>query len=70
QVTFYSFNQQEYLNLIQSWLTRFGWSADDIAQQERLALQWATQKGNRSGRVAMQFAKHVAGQRLLQQAQG
>lgn len=69
-VTFYSFNQQEYLNLIHSWLTRFGWSDEDIAQQERLALQWATQKGNRSGRVAMQFAKHVAGQRMLQQAQG
>ncbi len=68
-VTFYSFNQQEYLNLIHSWLTRFGWSDEDIAQQERLALQWATQKGNRSGRVAMQFAKHVAGQRMLQQAQ-
>ena len=68
-VTFYSFNQQEYLNLIHSWLTRFGWSDDDIAQQERLALQWATQKGNRSGRVAMQFAKHVAGQRMLQNAQ-
>lgn len=69
-VTFYSFNQQEYLKLIHSWLTRFGWSSEDIAQQERLALQWATQKGNRSGRVAMQFAKHVAGQRMLQQAQG
>lgn len=69
-VTFYSFNQQEYLNLIHAWLSRFGWSDDDIAQQERLALQWATQKGNRSGRVAMQFAKHVAGQRMLTQAQG
>lgn len=68
QVTFYSFNQQEYLNLIHAWLVRFGWQDDDIAQQEKLALQWATQKGNRSGRVAMQFAKHVAGQRLLQQS--
>lgn len=66
-VTFYSFNQQEYLTMIHSWLTRFGWCNEDIQQQERLALQWATQKGNRSGRVAMQFAKHVAGQRMLAQ---
>ncbi len=69
-VMFYSFSQPEYLTMIHAWLSRFGWSNEDIAQQERLALQWATQKGNRSGRVAMQFAKHMAGQRMLQQAQG
>lgn len=69
-VMFYSFSQPEYLTMIHAWLSHFGWNDADIAQQERLALQWATQKGNRSGRVAMQFAKHVAGQRMLQQAQG
>lgn len=67
QITFYGFSQQEYLNMIHAWLTRFGWSDEDIRAQEKLALQWATQKGNRSGRVAMQFAKHVAGQRLVEQ---
>lgn len=67
QITFYGFNQQEYLNLIHAWLSRFGWSDEDIKAQEKLALQWATQKGNRSGRVAMQFAKQVAGQRMVEQ---
>lgn len=66
-VSFYGFSQQEYLKTIHAWLSRFGWSDADIAAQEKLAIQWATQKGNRSGRAAMQFAKHVAGQRLIEQ---
>lgn len=67
QITFYGFSQQEYLNMIHAWLSRFGWTDADIKAQEKLALQWATQKGNRSGRVAMQFAKQVAGQRMVEQ---
>lgn len=67
QISFYGFSQQEYLNLIQAWLSRFGWSEAEIKAQENLALQWATQKGNRSGRVAMQFAKQLAGQRMIEQ---
>jgi predicted AAA+ superfamily ATPase len=66
-VSFYGFSQQEYLKTIHAWLSRFGWSDADIQAQEKLAIQWATQKGNRSGRAAMQFAKHVAGQRLIEQ---
>jgi predicted AAA+ superfamily ATPase len=67
QITFYGFSQQEYLNMVHAWLSRFGWSDDDIKAQENLALQWATQKGNRSGRVAVQFARQVAGLRMVQQ---
>ncbi|XID74935.1 ATP-binding protein [Alkanindiges sp. WGS2144] len=66
-LNFYSFSQQEYLNTVHAWLSRFGWTDDDIAAQEKLALQWATQKGNRSGRAAVQFAKQIAGQRMVEQ---
>jgi len=69
-LTFYGFNQQEYLKTVQHWLSRFGWSDEDIQAQEKLAIQWATQKGSRSGRIAMQFAKQVAGQRLAGQERG
>ncbi len=65
-LTFYGFNQQEYLKTVQQWLRRFGWSDADIEAHKQLAIQWATQKGSRSGRIAMQFAKQVAGQRLSQ----
>lgn len=66
-LTFYGFNQQEYLKTVRHWLSRFGWSDEDIQAQEKLAIQWATQKGSRSGRIAMQFAKQVAGERLAGQ---
>lgn len=69
QLHFYTFSQDEYLAAVQLWLSEFGWTNDDIIAVRQLAIQYATQKGNRSGRVAMQFAKLQAGQRaLLQEA--
>jgi predicted AAA+ superfamily ATPase len=59
-VTFYPFDQDEYLAIVEHWLEVLGgsWSG---AHEE--ALQWALQRGSRSGRVAYQFARDYAGRR-------
>ncbi len=58
-VTFYPFDQDEYLDIVGHWLKSFGSSSSDSAKEE--ALQWALQRGSRSGRVAYQFARDWAG---------
>jgi hypothetical protein len=58
-VTFYPFDQDEYLDIVAHWLKHFGASIHEKSQEE--ALQWALQRGSRSGRVAYQFARDWAG---------
>ncbi len=57
-VTFYPFDQDEYLAIVEHWLKTLGCPSEH-AQEE--ALQWALQRGSRSGRVAYQFARDWAG---------
>jgi predicted AAA+ superfamily ATPase len=58
--TFYPFDQDDYLKIVGVWLDHFkAPGARDAAQ--RAALQWALQRGSRSGRVAWQFARDWAG---------
>ncbi len=58
-VTFYPFDQDEYLDIVGHWLEHFGVAPSDKSNEE--SLQWALQKGSRSGRVAYQFARDWAG---------
>ncbi|HEY6821991.1 MAG TPA: ATP-binding protein [Burkholderiales bacterium] len=58
-VTFYPFDQDEYLEIVGQWLKHFGVPAGDKWKEE--ALQWSLQRGSRSGRVAYQFARDWAG---------
>jgi len=58
-VSFYPFDQDEYLDIVTQWLKHFGAEAGDAARAE--ALRWALQRGSRSGRVAYQFARDWAG---------
>ena len=60
-VSFYPFSQDEYLVIVAHWLRNFGLPGemDEVARQA--ALQWAIQRGSRSGRVAWQFARDWAG---------
>jgi predicted AAA+ superfamily ATPase len=58
-VTFYPFDQDEYLAIVETWLKSFAASMTDKAREE--ALQWSLQRGSRSGRVAYQFARDWAG---------
>jgi predicted AAA+ superfamily ATPase len=59
-VTFYPFDQDEYLEIVRQWLKSFGAGGLQEAGKEE-ALQWALQRGSRSGRVAYQFARDWAG---------
>lgn len=62
-LSFYSFDQDEYLNIAAHWLQTFGIKMDDAARHA--ALQFYHTRGARSGRVAYQFAKDYAGQLQL-----
>ena len=61
-VSFYTFNQDEYLDIVRHWLTVFGVSLaawDDAIRAE--ALLWSQMRASRTGRVAWQFARDYAG---------
>lgn len=61
-ISFYPFSQDDYLAIVYHWLREFGVSETVIAACERDALNWALGRGSRSGRVAWQFARDLAGQ--------
>lgn len=64
-LSFYPFDQDRYLDICMHWLHVFGVDEKSALagrphwRQE--ALQWALQRGSRSGRVAWQFARDYAG---------
>jgi len=60
-LSFYPFQQDDYLAAVREWLHTFGIALSDRERVEREALQFALERGSRSGRVAWQFAKHFAG---------
>lgn len=62
-VSFYPFNQEEYLKIVAQWLSALGVDEESIAQARSEALVWALERGSRSGRVAWQFARDYAGRR-------
>jgi predicted AAA+ superfamily ATPase len=68
-ISFYPFVQDDYLAAVERWLAHFGVDAPasekDKEARTREALQFALQRGSRSGRVAWQFARHYAGASAL-----
>ncbi len=60
-VSFYPFDQDEYLEIVARWLTYFKVAGAATEAIRQAALQWALQRGSRSGRVAWQFARDWAG---------
>lgn len=62
-VSFYPFNQEEYLKIVAQWLSALGVDDESITQARSEALVWALERGSRSGRVAWQFARDYAGRR-------
>ena len=65
-ISFYPFSQDDYLAAVKSWVEQLGMSVPSEAATreffDRDALNWALQRGSRSGRVAYQFARDFAGQ--------
>lgn len=66
-LSFYPFDQNDYLLAVENWLNDFEVPFDETAK--KAALMWAQMRGNRSGRSAWQFACDWAGrlpeQRIL-----
>ena len=58
---FHRCSQDEYLAMVKGYCSYFGIKLAD-EELEREALEWATTRGSRSGRVAWQFTQELAGQ--------
>lgn len=58
-VGFPPMDQAAYLSAVKAYAGRFGLETRDL---ERRALQWSQQRGSRSGRVAWQFIRDLAGE--------
>ncbi len=58
-LSFYPFDQDEYLQICETWLKTFNVPWDEAAS--RAALSFSHTRGMRSGRVAYQFARDYAG---------
>ena len=58
-LSFYPFDQEQYLHIADHWVTALGGKPTD--ESRRAALLWALERGFRSGRVAWQFARDWVG---------
>ncbi len=65
-LSFYAFDQDEYLNIAQHWLKYLG-NQKLTEDARRAALQFSLTRGSRSGRVAYQFARDYVGRLALSQ---
>ncbi|QJR09650.1 hypothetical protein DSM104443_00699 [Usitatibacter rugosus] len=61
QLSFYPFDQEQYLDIASHWVEAYGGRMND--EVRRAALLWALERGSRSGRVASQFARDYAGRK-------
>ncbi len=65
-VSFYPFDQDEYLGIVDYWLGELGVPERERGESARNeALQWALTRGSRSGRVAWHFARDWAGRHRI-----
>lgn len=64
-LSFQPFSQEDYLNTVNHWLRRLGVVPKDAEATRIKALRWALARGSRSGRIALQFARHHAGSSAL-----
>ena len=58
-LSFYPFDQEEYLDIAAHWVESLGGKADEASA--KAALLFALERGSRSGRVAWQFARDHVG---------
>ncbi|MCG6967689.1 MAG: ATP-binding protein [Chromatiaceae bacterium] len=60
-LSFYPYSQDDYLAIVEHWLGRLQAGSCRDEATRLAALNWARQRGSRSGRVARQFAVDQAG---------
>ena len=66
--SFYPFDQDEYLRIVDVWIEHFGVPGAATEAAHKAALQWALSRSSRSGRVAWQFARDWAGKQKMKKA--
>lgn len=69
-LSFHPFTQDQYLEIVRYWLEQLGSLPDDFEPVRLLALRFALERGSRSGRVAVQFARDWCGRTRLEQRPG
>jgi predicted AAA+ superfamily ATPase len=73
-ISFYPFTQEDYFAAVAQWLRFYGMPVPDrggaLETLHREAVQFALQRGSRSGRIAWQFARAQAGARALDAGKG
>ena len=57
---FHGCGQDEYLDMVRGYVAHFRIPCDEETWRPQ-ALEWATTRGGRSGRVAWQFVQEIAG---------
>jgi predicted AAA+ superfamily ATPase len=60
-LSFYPFDQEQYLEIADHWVETLGGKASD--ESRKAALLWSLERGFRSGRVAWQFARDYVGRK-------
>jgi predicted AAA+ superfamily ATPase len=60
-LSFYPFDQEQYLDIATHWVESLGGKADEAMRAA--ARLWTLERGSRSGRVAWQFARDYVGRR-------
>ena len=65
-LAFHPFNQEQYLSIVDYWISELHAPRTDRKNMHRAALQWALEHGSRSGRSAWQFARDWTGRHRLQ----
>jgi hypothetical protein len=64
-LAFHPFNQEQYLSIVDFWITRLRAPKGNRDDMHAAALQWALEHGSRSGRSAWQFARDWTGRHRL-----
>lgn len=64
-LSFHPFNQDEYLAIVDYWMSIMNEQIADPENMHKAALKWALEHGSRSGRSASQFVRDWVGRNLV-----
>lgn len=59
---FHNCDQDTYLAMVRNYVTYYGIPVEETELRAK-AIEWAATRGSRSGRVAIQFVRHLAGEK-------
>lgn len=72
-VGFHPFSQEQYVEVTRQWAgklcRKMGRPLEWTKEAEAEAIQWSQKKGDRSGRIAWQFANHWVGRKFLREGE-